>query len=251
MKALLLSSSHVIYFGLLVSSGLVSANESNDSKSTSASESFRLENHISGLTVENAMQNFPFDSYAAQDHYQIGNLLNDIKMLSDTLHDQNEASRILFTALTEHKQKLAFEDDSTFDFQALNKLLHWAYRCQIYAQVDTVNQQLLSAISDHWVSFVCNALRKSYAKDDFLKYTFEFRYIDNFCQELGYNPGIGSDTNIEKVLGNAVNGKWSYLANRFWTASDWKFKTICFLGLLLTLYAYFFLLKTKIKLMRK
>lgn len=202
---------------------------------------------LKNLDSKNPDSTFPYKEYVlSQRYYQLNQLVDDHGVLSDSIKDPFLASKVLYVALTEQKEALEFVNDSTLDYRRLIQILHWANACRIHASIDTANEFFLTTISDHWMNFVTSSLKKAYVKDWSIKFDSEFQHIDQFCQELGYNPGIGADSYLEKVIDNANEFKFVRIASRGWNSMNWSVRLLLILGIVITLYAYFVLIKSKL-----
>ena len=93
--------------------------------------------------------------------------------------------------------------------------------------IDVKNELIYSAIRSSILNKVANDLSELVKKDKAIKFTFKFKSLFRRCVKENYNPGI-KDSSIEKVLYNVINGKFTYLSNRFWLRTSSTFKVFVF-----------------------
>lgn len=138
-----------------------------------------------------------------------------------------------------------FQHSSTLD--TLNALLGFSEELKMAEFIDVRNELIYSAIRSSILNKVANDLSELVKKDKAIKFTFKFKSLFRRCVKENYNPGI-KDSSIEKVLYNVINGKFTYLSNRFWLRTSSTFKIFVFgVGLIILFTSFYGSIKLILK----
>jgi hypothetical protein len=203
-----------------------------------SNQRFELARSLAGIDPADLRQQFPCEIYLdSADWCSAEGIQADLRTLDAIRPDSALENReLLFNALTSGLEKRWEQKFSAYQPDTLISLAQWASRFYDYQEaVDENDARVFRIVSRHWFIKLSNVLSQIAEVDASVKYSFKFRYLVAVCQTKGFSPPI-SNSKLEKTVVYFIDQKYSYLFHRFWNSTDWKFKAIAGLGLLILLY---------------
>jgi len=194
-------------------------------------------NIIQDLQIDSItkLKDFPYNKYLNSEN--IGNVKSidkSLNILSSIIQDTLSAQDTLSKALT----IMLYKKYSPKEYDTLNMFLNWSDNLLLLAEKNKANKYFYKGLNDYWYTEIAKCIENK--KID--KYNFKYRYLSQKCQDKKYNVDTEMST-FDKVIFNIIEGKLSYVLKRFWGNTGVIFKIFIFLGIVITLFSYYTLIK--------
>jgi len=203
---------------------------------------FNIRSAIPADSTTDFVAQFPGEKYLASSNWHtIQSILRDLKTLdSNGVDPFNSASAISEALTTKNSQ---WESNN---LDTLYQILIWAEPMFLYSKTGEQHAILFQAVSEYWIGHVSNTLQQVIDDDPYAYINCKFKYLRARTCELAGACGDRTPNTV-KVINNLTEQKWSYLLTRFWTHTGFLFKSVIFVGIVLTIAAYYSLLKNLIR----
>jgi hypothetical protein len=204
---------------------------------------FNLAPRFAVIPEDRLAADFPYKAYLDSANYQSLQAIRTDLALMDTLYkDDSKCREVLSETLTNRLKEKVDPALQQYRPDSLLQLVQWAERFQNYAEADRPNAVFHKSIATFWLTYVSNKLA-AYAKNkSSLKYDFKYKYLVGRCYELKYSTPV-IVTKMEKVINNLIGSKWGHLTDASWNQASWLQKIVFLILVLITLYAYYLLIK--------
>ena len=197
-----------------------------------------LANRLSGMAAKDLKQRFPYKDYSLSANPMRMQLLSKDLYLMDSLYPQDKYLNyeVLSDALTT-KGQLGNWCNTNLD--SLDMLLSWSEKLLALSELEDGHAFVFKSVANYWCGEVANQLTKAYEKEQFIRYKFKFRMLEERCARR--QCGVATTpTAAEKVIKNVVEQQWHYLIiDRFWNTTSWFFKLLLLLPFLIVFYSFF------------
>ena len=250
-KYVLIISSVILLLFIFMGYKLLSTNQENSIptvKTQTLTRNFNI-----GAFLKNSndiVKDFPYDKYIASGDYQSYSFLrSDIEQLSNKLKDNGTAQSVIYEALTNSliKGKPALIGS---EIDSLIVTFQWADKFRIYAEADSINSNLYSAVNEFWMSKLTDRLVAISNENSNIVNNFKFKYLLTKCNEVKYNASIKNNSST-KFIQNLLLNNWSHLFLQTWNQATKLQLSILFIIGLITIISYSLLIKSIFKLIKK
>lgn len=165
-------------------------------------------------------------------------VLEDLAILDSVLGGELEAEAFLFPVLTDSlkvKYKAAF---NRYDMQVFMNMLAMAESYLVFRN-DKKFRYFFVGVHRYWFDQISNTLEDMLLVDPNVKFDPDFRILVSRCAQNDYHIAIEFSW-LDKVTAYLIEGRFSYVWNRFWlrTSTAQQFVVITFFSVTLILYIF-------------
>lgn len=236
----------LLLFFFLYLIGIVLKTDNDDFRNVAIFNNVEIKNDSINFSLTNfdtiVLEDFSFNEYLRNTDLQDPSVLNnDLEILKNKTKNEFQSNSIISKALTLELHPLIWSTN----LDTINQIMLWVDK------LDFRESNIKESIEIYWYNHIVNYLSKQAKERPNQKYAFKYRYIKQQCIQKNFLIDSGN-SKIEKVFLNAIDKNWSYIFNRFWLSTSWKYKVILLIGFipLLILFIlgvkhFIFLIKTK------
>jgi hypothetical protein len=153
-----------------------------------------------------------------------------------------DIDRLIYDALTENLLGIDTSALVGFNPDFLFGCLMWAQKFEVYEELNSENQFIYGAVHSFWLQKISETLRKTLEQDPSLKTKYRFRVLRDLCANEKYYIETPPD-NVVKTLIYLLDGKYSYVARKFWFVAPLKIRVAV---IVLFIFSLFLLISTLI-----
>lgn len=209
---------------------------------------FSIYDALEGCDSTNILSNFDYQLYLEKGNYcDFNSLQYDMNIIDNLYNDPLNITEILFyraladTMINNHQDNL-----NEYNPEYLINQLGWIERYSHYSECYSQREFLYGGIYEKWMQTISNKIISYVILEPSLKYKSKFKIIVSICKLDGYIIPIGVNS-VEKIADYLVEGKYSYIWNRFMYSTSFYTRFLVYLIIGLTSFTYIYTLNIILK----
>ena len=214
------------------------------------SASYSLLPLIKDIGPEHLSDSFPYSEYLNHVSLNdVNNIHENLIEIDSFVHDPIPGQKILSLALTDSLFSHTAKRYDNYDADSLIIFMQTIESFKYFSKFPGNYQTFYDVVYTWWMSKISNLLDNFSKVKPNLKYSFKYRFLAGKCKENLFNVSPMVDE-VEKVVNNISEQKWSYLYKRIWNAPV-ILRVVLFIAVIITILAYITFFRTLVKKIKK